>query len=562
MEGLHAYTSKAESFGLFKGCSVGRDNLHISHLILVIGIGVSDDEKFYSKLSSWKVRLLSFGGRLTLIREKRMTWVKWDRCLASRKGGGLGIGSIFGLNIGLLFKWIWRFMSNQSDLWIGVIKSIHGNDGGMNSLSNRSHNSSTWRSILNSIQRLKDHGIDLFSFCTRKVGNGHNTSFWFDVWCGNQQLKALFPCIFNLDLDKRCSIANRLVVQDWSSVLRRRPRGGAEFVQLDALTSFIGSFSLSGRRDFWVWSLGGNEGFSVASVRGLVDSILLDNCHDATSWNQYLPIKVNVFVWRLMLNRLPSRVNLDRRNIEVDSLLCSSCLEDIETINHTFFNCGLAKDLWALLAKWWELDVLVCGNFSEYVPMVGALPGTPEQKLKWNMCQCRCPTYNTRAVMVDLFTSFLLTPMQTVTLDDVAKPCTSNVEMVDKVDDIVENRVTRKRKSCLSSSIDVDETFSPVVKQGMFLSQRKYATEILEHAQMVICNPVRLPLILTSTKHIEIDIHFGRVLVATGEVRVHHVPSRYQYANIFTKGLPSALFEEFRSSLSVRCPLAQTTREC
>ncbi|GKE79302.1 ribonuclease H-like domain-containing protein, partial [Tanacetum coccineum] len=35
-----------------------------------------------------------------------------------------------------------------------------------------------------------------------------------------------------------------------------------------------------------------------------------------------------------------------------------------------------------------------------------------------------------------------------------------------------------------------------------------------------------------------------------------HVPSRFQYADIFTKGLSSALFEEFRSSLSVRPPPA------
>ncbi|GJW90919.1 ribonuclease H-like domain-containing protein [Tanacetum coccineum] len=41
-------------------------------------------------------------------------------------------------------------------------------------------------------------------------------------------------------------------------------------------------------------------------------------------------------------------------------------------------------------------------------------------------------------------------------------------------------------------------------------------------------------------------------------VRVLHVPSRFQYADIFTKGLPSALFEEFRSSLSVRPPPALT----
>ncbi|GJS05493.1 ribonuclease H-like domain-containing protein [Tanacetum coccineum] len=64
------------------------------------------------------------------------------------------------------------------------------------------------------------------------------------------------------------------------------------------------------------------------------------------------------------------------------------------------------------------------------------------------------------------------------------------------------------------------------------------------------------------TKHIEIDIHFVRDLVAAGQVRVLHVHSRYQYAYIFTKGLPSTLFEEFRTSLSVRCPPAPTAGEC
>nr|GFA69495.1 NBS-containing resistance-like protein [Tanacetum cinerariifolium] len=58
------------------------------------------------------------------------------------------------------------------------------------------------------------------------------------------------------------------------------------------------------------------------------------------------------------------------------------------------------------------------------------------------------------------------------------------------------------------------------------------------------------------TKHIEIDIHFVRDMVQTGHIRVLHVPSRYQYADIFTKGLPTALFEDFRSSLSVRLPPA------
>ncbi|GJT15414.1 hypothetical protein Tco_0874120 [Tanacetum coccineum] len=44
----------------------------------------------------------------------------------------------------------------------------------------------------------------------------------------------------------------------------------------------------------------------------------------------------------------------------------------------------------------------------------------------------------------------------------------------------------------------------------------------------------------------------------TGHVRVLHIPSWYQYADIFTKGLPYMLFTEFHSSLSVRPPPAPT----
>nr|GFA01437.1 hypothetical protein [Tanacetum cinerariifolium] len=56
------------------------------------------------------------------------------------------------------------------------------------------------------------------------------------------------------------------------------------------------------------------------------------------------------------------------------------------------------------------------------------------------------------------------------------------------------------------------------------------------------------------TKHIEIDIHFVCDMVQTGHIRVLHVPSRYQYADIFPKGLPTALFEDFRSRLSILVP--------
>ncbi|XP_019086236.1 PREDICTED: uncharacterized protein LOC109126824 [Camelina sativa] len=84
-------------------------------------------------------------------------------------------------------------------------------------------------------------------------------------------------------------------------------------------------------------------------------------------------------------------------------------------------------------------------------------------------------------------------------------------------------------------------------------------------ATIVYCNNVSAVYLSTNpvqhqrTKNIEIDIHFVRERVAVGDVRVLHVPSAYQYADIFTKGLSTPLFTNFQSSLRVQPPYATTT---
>lgn len=69
-------------------------------------------------------------------------------------------------------------------------------------------------------------------------------------------------------------------------------------------------------------------------------------------WNRYLPIKINIFIWRVIINRLPTTCNLDGRGVYLKSLLCMCSEEEQEDGNHIFFECSIAPRLWLNLAKW------------------------------------------------------------------------------------------------------------------------------------------------------------------------------------------------------------------
>ncbi|GJR79875.1 hypothetical protein Tco_0150660, partial [Tanacetum coccineum] len=175
--------------------------------------------KLKARLSNWKLKTLSVGGRLTLLKsvlgstpiynmsiykvpksvlhamesirrnffngvqcdERKITWIKWTKVLASKKYGGLGVSSFYALNRALLFKWVWRFISRDNSLWCRFIKSMHGS-----TLSNLSpFRFSTWNSIIREVYMLKDRGVDLISHGHIRVGNGLCTQFWNEVWIGD-----------------------------------------------------------------------------------------------------------------------------------------------------------------------------------------------------------------------------------------------------------------------------------------------------------------------------------------------------------------------------------------
>nr|GEX06180.1 putative RNA-directed DNA polymerase, eukaryota, reverse transcriptase zinc-binding domain protein [Tanacetum cinerariifolium] len=108
--------------------------------------------------------------------EKKMTWIAWNKVLASKKKGGLGVSSFHALNRALLLKWVWRFLSHDGSLWSHVICAMYGS-----SLESHSTNiSSIWCHIIREIQSLTLKGFEFLSHCKIRVGNGHNTRFWLD----------------------------------------------------------------------------------------------------------------------------------------------------------------------------------------------------------------------------------------------------------------------------------------------------------------------------------------------------------------------------------------------
>ena len=72
----------------------------------------------------------------------------------------------------------------------------------------------------------------------------------------------------------------------------------------------------------------------------------------ATRWVRFVPIKVNILVWRLGLGRLPTLDNLDRKGVDLNSILCPSCTGMVESIVHVFFVCNVACEVWRGIGIW------------------------------------------------------------------------------------------------------------------------------------------------------------------------------------------------------------------
>nr|GEX15919.1 RNA-directed DNA polymerase, eukaryota [Tanacetum cinerariifolium] len=129
----------------------------------------------------------------------------------------------------------------------------------------------------------------------------------------------------------------------------------------------LGSSVLVNSEDRWFWDLNGNGVFCVKDVRKLLDEPFLPKEATTTRWVKFVPIKINVFAWKVTLDRLPTRVNLMHRGIYVSSLSCPICSSHIEDTLHLLFSCTMAADVTRLVCHWWDLVWSHLGSSSEWL---------------------------------------------------------------------------------------------------------------------------------------------------------------------------------------------------
>ncbi|GJX30065.1 RNA-directed DNA polymerase, eukaryota, reverse transcriptase zinc-binding domain protein [Tanacetum coccineum] len=251
---------------------------------------------------------------------RKLAWIKWSNILASLDKGGLGVGSLKAFNNSLLLKWRWRLLNKPSALWVEVLKSIHGNEAGIELKGCQTNG--IWARIVGTIYHLHSSGYVPLNSLRYQVGDGSMIRFWNDTWLGDAPLCSRFNRLFRLEKNQNCLVRDRIVNGLWAWDWRRPVNGGRAFADLNNLLMDIGSLNVEVDRDCVVSSLSTDGSYLVSFIRKHIDNCMIANSLPSTRWCKIIPRKVNIFMWRLLLDRLPHRINLSSRGLDIDSILC------------------------------------------------------------------------------------------------------------------------------------------------------------------------------------------------------------------------------------------------
>ncbi|XP_071740768.1 uncharacterized protein [Rutidosis leptorrhynchoides] len=212
-------------------------------------------------------------------------------------------------------------------------------------------------------------GITFSASMCKTVRDGASTAFWTDLWLGSSNFCQRFPRLFKLERQQDTRVMDRVWVNgnsgsattnfDWV----REPNGCTKS-ELDALEELIACYKFDiSNRDERRWTLASNGRFTVKQLSLVIDEQLLGSQFSSqeTLRNNLVPKKLEIFAWRVRKKRIQVRTELDKRGIDLHSVRCLLCDDDVETVDHSIIFCSHAIEVWNRVFGWWGL-----GNFTNF----------------------------------------------------------------------------------------------------------------------------------------------------------------------------------------------------
>ncbi|CAN6182020.1 unnamed protein product [Urochloa humidicola] len=341
------------------------------------------EERFQKRLSCWRSKLLSVGGRLILINsvlsslpmfmlsifeiprgvlkkldyyrsrffwqseehKKKYRLTKWSVICTPKDQGGLGVLNLNVQNKCLLSKWLCKLI-NGDGVWHNLLRRKYLRDRTITQVQHMPGDSQFWTGLM----KVRDEFLNLGKF---SLGDGSQIRFWEDTWITSLPLKVLYPSLYSI-VRKRSATVQSVLFTTPLNVAFRRSLTGNNLQAWHQIVAMVMNVQLSHhQRDRFIWGLHQNGKFSVHSMyRALVATQVLSP--NTVIWKLKIPLKIKVFMWYLIKGVILTKDNLARKQWH-GNLSCSFCAQN-ETIQHLFFDCHLAKFIWRI--------VQVCFNLS------------------------------------------------------------------------------------------------------------------------------------------------------------------------------------------------------
>ncbi|KAL5126150.1 putative ribonuclease H protein [Glycine soja] len=225
-------------------------------------------------------------------------------------------------------------------------------------LLNSAHISPWWRDLKSVLQQ-QHHNI-LTTNLRWKVGNGAKVKFWLDKWRGDDlTLKDKYPALFQISLHQDATINLMGQVADNRWDWRFQWRRNLFDHEIDSMAVFMEDIAdvhiHPSSMDSLIWRADNTGSYSTKSAYNLLMADSTNLAEDTvlrSMWNLKIPPRASAFSWRLFKNRLPTKVNLRRRQVALSSYRCPLCDEEEETVDHIMFSCTSTRSLWWEVLSW------------------------------------------------------------------------------------------------------------------------------------------------------------------------------------------------------------------